>query len=594
MADEQGNLVDSVKDGAGKLKDDLIDAGSSLANNLPMGMTVNDIGNYKKALTDTVDKVADGDFGGLLEDAVGGLASFLGGGSDTVVTSSVPSTPFYATGREDVVKMEYMLLMGHIDTMGTPETPLAYTESFLEGISLTEISWGYLNTATTEASKDDAFLKFTLHDIAGETLGKFFRLRSGTQLIYFHGPMSDGSLWFGDMAIYKPVTESCEMTFSLTQGFTYSIVAEPVVNMAKTMMYRNPKEFSLTGTYEQQPTGNTFKDYMKEFVSKWNAGLPEDRKGTSKIEIDYGDDSEGAQADLWTRPVQVTDKTSAGEQSNPNNPIQHHAVPEGANLSHEIVNIWQNLFTPVEKDTTAQNTSSGANLEVNFKQYKEGVTMIHLRLHKKEETSKVDFAPFVICIGSDLNCQYQIFRAQLVELRFSGLYSVLGATVHENSPESGDTTLAGSKSETPNTNNTTPEMENDKSKENMAAASNSTGPASVSQEHGYDGWGTMRTLLNDHKTPELTIDVELNYAFAFSPQSIGGWLKDALESQQAAAIHPSQGAFLLFFWYEDIHCENLVLNDVISTSYRITKVMHTVGLNGNMTQVGLSHLHISI
>jgi len=113
------------------------------------------------------------------------------------------------------------------------------------------------------------------------------------------------------------------------------------------------------------------------------------------------------------------------------------------------------------------------------------------------------------------------------------------------------------------------------------------------QQPGFDAWAALKTVLNTVKTSEFSISVEMPYTFAFTPNVHGGLMKDAMEGSITGGIHYAQGCDLEFYWYTDPSCSTLEKNDIISTSYRIASVQHTIGISANTTQVKLSHLQIT-
>jgi hypothetical protein len=108
----------------------------------------------------------------------------------------------------------------------------------------------------------------------------------------------------------------------------------------------------------------------------------------------------------------------------------------------------------------------------------------------------------------------------------------------------------------------------------------------------YDGWNNFASLLQKYKLSQFTLDIELPYTFAFTPEWFGGVLKNATDAGNGA-FAVEEGIELQFYWYIDSWCEILEKVDVISTDYRITLVTHNIGLNGNTTQIKLSHLSVS-
>jgi hypothetical protein len=80
------------------------------------------------------------------------------------------------------------------------------------------------------------------------------------------------------------------------------------------------------------------------------------------------------------------------------------------------------------------------------------------------------------------------------------------------------------------------------------------------------------------------------YTYGFTPITHGGFLPDAISGSPMGGINHDVGAELSFWWYVDVDCQQMAPVEAISTIYRITKVIHSIGLSGNNTQISLSHL----
>ncbi len=502
---------------------------------------------------------------------------------------------YTAVGHAEVIKMDYYIGIGSISS-GYMEHVLAYTESFVEGVSLSEIRWGFYNTSSA-GDISEANIQFTLHDIAGKTFGEFIKIKSGTQLIYFHGPTSAGTFWDGGDAVYSPNVDECNIEFSPSQGFTYTFSGTPLVHMAKTTAMVTPINMIINGFHDNVDilsTGNTFKEYMNEFMLKWNDGLPA-CKTTAKIsEIQIED--EGASAKMKDALPVITEKyenKDGAPVATTMTRIQPLEIAAGTTLADAIRKIWQERFVSAqkgEKDATPAQFS-GSVLEVNIKSITPTIAL-DLKLLTEKESTEVT-ALEKICIGSDVNCIGALYRAQLVNIKFGGLINILGivATQHDESSSAASNT--GSDTKTNECTTPSKELGPEQKQENINVKDYATFVSKAGQET-FDPWGELHKILNKNKSPELTIDVEMPYSFGFTPKFHGGLLVDSVKGASSGAIHYTQGASLQFYWYDSPLCSNLIQNPVISTDYRITKVTHTIGLNGNTTQVSLSHLNLDI
>lgn len=511
------------------------------------------------------------------------------------ITSTAPKAPFWAAGWDEVVMMNYVLTMGEISSLSSMggDTMLAHTLSFQEGVSLSSISWGFVNSGVDAGMQSDAFLKFTLHDIAGTTFSNFIKIKSGAYIIYFYGPMSDGSFWpTGQPVVYQPIPDDCSLEFSPTEGFTYTVVASPMLVAVKSDTYMAPLDISIDGTYDGKDvakSGNTFKAYIEELEYKWNQALDSEKKSTAKIIFDYADNTDGAQDKMWNRPANATEKVEGSAPDTTTNPIQPFLIKKGANLAKSLIALWQERFS------TNVGCEGNTILEVNLKDYDGTKSNVNLKLHVGNITTDVSQdMGFPICIGDDVNCIGQPYRANLASLDFGRLTSILGAYIFSNAEGSTETSVAsGNDSKTDNTCDTKEKDAENKTKLTKKGISNATGPAGTMQQPGFDAWAALKTVLNTVKTSEFSISVEMPYTFAFTPNAHGGLMKDAMEGSITGGIHYAQGCDLEFYWYTDPSCSTLEKNDIISTSYRIASVQHTIGISANTTQVKLSHLQIT-
>lgn len=511
-----------------------------------------------------------------------------------------PAGPtFSAVGHRDVIKMEYEIGIGTIDAWKADKI-IAHTESFKNGVSLSEIKWGFYNPSES-GTKESAFLDFTLHDIAGEAISDYLRIKSGSTIIFFKGPMSDGKIWSGKEAIYKPIAQDCKLQFSPTQGFTYSFSAMPIGHLPKTKELATPAQITINGLDEAgNPHANTFEYYLKELAEKWNAHLAGDNikvaKAMIKFEISTG---YGIQDDLKNHVPYITERS--GEENelkksgDPTTPIQQYEIPPNTDLATAVKGLWQQRFAEKDEDPDA-SINAGSQLEVNFREYKKGTNYIDVRLHRKTKTDTVtNIIP--VCIGDDENCKNAAYRAQLVEINFGEKFLQVASVNKMNSIDAnshGEAHQAGNSAHTVKSASDEYKISGETMMKETTAGMSHVPNLPAGNNPTMDGWGNFQTTLNNYKSPEFTLEIELPYSFGFTPIVNGGKLADAIEGCQSCGILFTEGVDLEFYWYTDPTCESLKKVKEISTRYRITKVTHTIGLSGNVTQVSLSHLNASI
>ncbi len=481
-----------------------------------------------------------------------------------------------AVGNGDVVKMEYVIMIGPFDN--DPDTMLAHTESFHEGISLSEIKWGYVNTSNNADSGLGA-IEFTLHDIAGGMLANFIRVRRGTNYIHFRGPMSNGKLNpVPDWTIYFPIPNDCKIEFSATQGFTYTFVGHPIVQLSQQGTIASAGDFSITGSQVDKTT--TFKDYLnKVVVPMWNAQIDKGNHGnktpTHIKEFVFVTDDYLSYED---NPAQTTLQETKS--------VQAHLEPFAVTLGMTVSSLVTGLFN--ERFKKAEEYKDSPSLEVNFVKWKGEGHTIQVRFHDKKNQDVV--SDIAVCIGDDVNCSWAEYRAQLVGIAFNDLVGQFSSVASGDISPSGDTTQGGNTKPDPENKNPV-EVDPEGNKE--AIERETSDYISMPSGHGSTAmWGQLSTFLQEQNIPSFTLDIELPYSFGFTPFTLGGKLKDSIEGGTGVGIHYTQGVQLVFYWYKDPDCQTLVFRPEISQAYRITSVSHTIGLNGNTTQVGLSHLHI--
>ena len=503
--------------------------------------------------------------------------------STTGLTHITSDNIYSAVGNGDVVKMDYVLMIGEFDK--DPDTLLAHTESFKDGVSLSSIKWGFTNTSSTgENSLGD--IEFTLHDIAGEAFGSFIRIRSGSVYIHFLPPMSNGEIANkGVMAVYFPLIKDCKMEFNATQGFTYTFSGRPIIQQTKTKIISMAEDLPLTGSDEAPTTG--FGDFLnKVFRTQWNSrirnntAIKDDEKSQLMIkEFVFVDDDKLFYDD---GSATVTIK-KAGKKTER---LETFVVRKGQSISTVINELFHTRF----KSETA--FKSQPELEVNFASWSGGENNtdvgLTLQIRFLDNKSEVVDANIGICIGDDIHCGDAKYRGQLTNVNFSDLMTTFVSSSAISKLASGDNTQSG----------TVSVSVDDKSPihyDPEGAARDDELAIAQTKSIAMDStavWGVLATMMADNKIPGFTISVELPYSFGFTPGELGGLLKDSIVGGTGVGIHYTQGCDLKFYWYTDPNCQSLELQKIISREYRITSVSHTIGLNGNTTEVGLSDLFI--
>lgn len=520
-------------------------------------------------------------------DAASVLAELLGGAG----------SPMTSVGHDEVIRMHYYIGIGRIDE-GRMEIPLAWTTSFKMGVSLSEIRWGFYNGSESGTSETGE-IEFTLHDISGQTLSNFIKIKTGGWAIFFRGPTSSGWPWLGSEAIYFPTAEKCDMQFSQSQGFTYKISGVPIGNLAKSSaIFGAHSKITINGLNEGNVGhGNTFKDYLEELEVKWNKMLAENpsKANTAKIKIQMRT-GEAANDDAMKQYPVLTEKENKGQNiigtGDPAAKILAIEFSPLQSIAEIIKSLWQMRFISAEK-TPEQGLSQNSHLEVNYANYKEGTSIIDVKCHKRTVNDDTSYI-FPICVGTDKVCKGYPYRAQMAALNFGKLWKLLAADKisHEKGMGHMDQSQAGNVEHGPTENAKTHKVsENTQSKNTVALISLAAGLGRGSNS-AYDGWGEFNSLRSYFKDADFTIDLDMPYTFGFTPVIHDGLLKDAVPGDPMGGIDENVGAFLYFWWYTDPTCQEMTLVKELSTKYRITKVQHTIGLSGNTTQVSLSHLNV--
>lgn len=586
----------------GNIKDSITNAEINAAN------SGKSIGEIKSGVESIASDIASSASKGI-DSLKTSLSSFINSGDASSWISSLtglslnsdgylPATPFWSAGHRETIKMEYMIGIGSISS-GVMETVLAYTDSYNDGVSLSDIKWGFYNTGAGGAA-EAGYIEFTIHDIAGQCLEDFVKIKSATQYIYFNGPMSDGSLWPGPMMKYSPLAEDCNLEFSPTQGFTYTFKGFPMFQAARSKVMGAPAQFIINGLDQatNKPHSNTFEDYLKELSDKWNANIQsETKKNVAGIRFEY--ESEGI-VDIMRKatPFNVIKEkgVSLSATANPVTPAAPITIQAGDTLSDAVIKIWQHGFAPTENDAMG-DYNADSKIEVNLKSIEGNINVIDVKLHDKLKSATAT-SLMTVCIGDDNNCKYQPYRANLVGINFGGIWNIVASNLFsktEGGTNNSDPAVTAVNDTTKNTDVTPQDATTGTtaaSKENMNAVNTSPG-IRTGQNPVYDGWNTVATILNKHKMPDFELNIELPYSFGFTPEVHGGLLMDSMQGTANGGISFKQGVQLKFYWYTSPACSSLALVPGISNDYRVVKVTHTIGLNGNTTQVALSHLTIT-
>ena len=501
-------------------------------------------------------------------------------------TPYVHGNSYSANYNGDVVKMHFTIRMARYDTGSSDQTLICSSESFYEGISVSSVSWGFDSPGATGGDRSAAKLSFTLHDIAGKNITTIMKLRTGIYWLYFRGPDSLGELWPGVEAIYMPIPEECNIEFSATQGFTYSIGARPIANLANSPLTATKSALTLTGAGDGIGPGSTFKDYLTtHFVNIWNEDAKEKKKTNAQIAI------ECVPHPLMDSQVVVYEKNEGGKQGL----IEPFAINALEELGNAIRRLFFERFN--KKENSVQTSKDGSiskkpTLEIVFKEWKGKKLLFQVAfIDDKDEKTLTNKIP--VCIGSDLNCQDATYRAQLVSMDFGPLYTqMVGAVLYRIDNKQSDGIADSAANSANDDTGTVASVPFEKASDVLEIATNHELNVGM-QKNANGSWGVLDAVLAKNNAPHFTIDIELPYAFGFTPAAHGGMLKDLYNGGTGAGIHYTQGVELDFWWYSDPNCSELVKQPEISTDWRIAKVIHTIGLNGNTTQVTLSILTIT-
>lgn len=468
----------------------------------------------------------------------------------------------------DVVKMDYQIGIGKMDD--GIESMLAWTDSFTVGVTLSSISWGFVNPGAASGDVTNVKITVTLHDIAGQLFNDFVKIRRGNYYLYFMGPQSSGPLMGGAWIIYRPIADECSIEFSQTQGFTYTISGDPLILTARSGTFTPTEPFTLTGTTPGVSKTGTFRDYIKELEILWNRQTKD--KPTAQVELLIEGTNE--------YPDRKPNKTNKSEGDSPD---FINFTAERKPIVDIIRSLWDSSFN-IEADV-----KNKVGLEINFKESRGGKNIIVISFYDINSEKPANTVPLV-CVGDDVNCAGAIYRGQLSGINLNSITQMLipsDANTQNNgaAPEGSDS----------NTNTPLPASPNETAGQKVVGrqeTTNRTNSTMVTSEGRIASpWEEAITMMRKSMVPDFTMSIELPYTSDLAPAAVGGILMDANGGDGASVgIHMQQGMILMFYWYTDPLCESLALNPLISTTYRITKVTHTIGLSGNTTQLEVSHI----
>jgi hypothetical protein len=306
-------------------------------------------------------------------------------------------------GYKDVVKMEYEIGYGTFDS--GMEGRLAWTDSFKQGITLSDIQWSFVNTATDKGDETEGKISFTLHDIAGLLFEQFMYLKLSAKYIYFIGPKTSGEKWGGTHSLYQVDKEACSMEFSQTQGFTYTFAGTAAAAVSKSNIAASPYEFTLTnvlsGTYK------TFKDIVeKELVKQWNDKIEGEKAGTAKIKVEVSPTDE-LNDKYHTRPPLNNDTQGEGA---PGGTFQY-SVKQGTTIYDAISKLWTQVFQ------NASDVENRVRLRVDFHKWEGGDVALKVFFTDKSIEDSI-VTSVAICVGDDDNCKGWPYRGELASIDF--------------------------------------------------------------------------------------------------------------------------------------------------------------------------------
>lgn len=506
-------------------------------------------------------------------------------------STSIP-TMYNPTGWSEPIRMEYEI---RFDELGRekPGELFVDTTSFRQGVSLSSIKWSFYNICD-QSTREGGVIEFTVHDIAGQTLEKYYKISRTRTHIYFLGPMSDGSLWIpGKYAIYVPIEDKCSLEFSATQGFTYKIVGKPAGKIAESAFLTTPFKIIINGIgIDNKNHDNTFRSYLKEFEDKWNAMIKQHPSKESTAMIKFiTNEKEGVNSMMMKATPYYTEQnkdTPLNPSGDPVTRIKEFEVSSGSPIAEYVRRLWQQRFTGKDPDDK-KGTSGSSTLLVEYSKYEGGINYICIKLLRKQDSDEVNNV-IPVCIGSDLNCIGQQYRATLSNIEFNGIFNSMQTNkinleLHQSNGEPG---------QVGNTENKTIPVKDEEGQFERSTTEDAKHSAGLPRGNNslHDGWACFSSLLNDTNKPEFVLDIEMPYTFAFTPKQLGGLLENSIDDQQTSNIHEKVGVDLEFYWYTDPLCEILTKVEAISRKYRLDTVTHSIGLSGNSTQLRLSHMYV--
>lgn len=507
-------------------------------------------------------------------------------GGPTTINATKGGTP---VGLADVVKMEYVLGYGRFD-LGMTE-PLAWTDSFKEGISLSEIQWTFVNTGSQKGTETTGKISFTLHDIAGLLFEKFMHLKTGIDFIYFYGPTSDGKLWTsGVPSLYQVDPSACSLEFSATQGFTYTFSGISAVTASRSKkLISAPAEFGLSGTING--TNQTFAQSVQELVQQWNAVALKSGKPNSQIELIIDESKEINSKYMKRQPVSV-DKQNGGD----NNKTFSFKVSKGDTIHKAVTELWFQIFQNSDEKKCDNDLKMHVKPRVDFVKWGDGGKITCQILFSDKTVDDALNNRLRICVGDDDNCRDAQYRGELAGINLNDIASQFLIPEDYAGSEAGGTAPAGSEEKTEKTTckKDVRKYPNDHGNATQSSMDWKSNGFLKSPEGGKISgyWGQMYNLIHDNTATPLEIEINMPYTSDFTPKIHCGILKCGIEGM-ASTIDLTQGADLDFFWYDNPNCDKLVISSIISSHYRISEVSHQIGLSGNQTVVKLSHLQLN-
>jgi len=506
-----------------------------------------------------------------------------------------------SVGHDEVIKMHYDLKMGiACEKDWYTGTIVVNTDSFRNGISITDLKWGY--NSPMDNNRESTFLEVTIHDLAGEFVKMFLALQTMKYLLFFKGPDSYGSLWLGDAAIYRPLNaDKADIQFNPQSGFIYKIKAEPAGEIAKSETMALTRAVTIQGdNYTDNGASkhpNKFEEYLKELAWRWNTQiLEENKKPTAQIvfEIEKGT---GANDELADKPPVIVVNDAPEPHSNEGTSgkyMQALELPAGISIVAAVQRLFQERWVSPH-DNPKRTKAETPSIQVSWKKCEGGMNHIYVGWEKLHTTNTVVTDPFEICVGPDLHCVGQRWRGNLTSVDFGNLLPLMKTTIHYVGQGGGSVDQEqGQGGEASPNEKEHKESCGDETQEQISTTKLSNAPDQPpSINPKYEGWALMNALING-QMQKPTINIEMAYSFGFSPKVQGGLLKPLTAGVSNGCLDPHNGVDLSFYWYTSPLCQFLAKVPMVSSCYRIAKVIHQIGLTGNTTTVTLTGVGVGI